>query len=97
MKVTGLEKLLLRPLRRAHDLSGPVVPRIAGEQQTELTFEPGVHAVINAPAELLPDKLHTRLVEWKGFIHSMLTGTPLEEKDYRHCGPRAYSGFIRDR
>ena len=36
-------------------------------------------------------------VEWNGFIHSMLTGTPLEEKDYRHCGPRAYSGFIRDR
>ena len=43
-----------------------------------------------------PDKavLHTRLVEWNGFIHSMLTGTDLEEKDYRYSGPRAYSAFI---
>lgn len=46
-----------------------------------------------------PDKavLHTRLVEWNGFIHAMLTGTALEEKDYRYCGPRAYRALISGR
>ena len=38
--------------------------------------------------------LHTRLVEWNGFIHSMLTGTALEEKDYRWLAPRTYGEFI---
>ena len=43
-----------------------------------------------------PEKavLHTRLVEWNGFIHSMLTGTAREEKDYRYCGPRVYDALI---
>jgi hypothetical protein len=40
--------------------------------------------------------LHTRQVELNGFIHSMLTGTPLEEKEYRYFGPRVYSEFITD-
>lgn len=38
--------------------------------------------------------LHTRLVEWNGFIHAMLTGTVREEKGYRYLGPRAYDAFI---
>ena len=38
--------------------------------------------------------LHTRLVEWNGVIHAMLTGTALEEKDYRYCGPRVYDSLI---
>ena len=39
-----------------------------------------------------PEKavLHTRLVEWNGFIHAMLTGTEREEKGYRYGGPCAY-------
>jgi len=41
--------------------------------------------------------LHSRLVEWNGFIHAMLTGTTREEKDYHYCGPRAYSAFISGR
>ncbi|MBP7951434.1 MAG: hypothetical protein KA004_17455 [Verrucomicrobiales bacterium] len=43
-----------------------------------------------------PDKaiLHTRLVEWNGFIHGLLSGTPLAEKDYQMGGPRVYDSRI---
>ncbi len=46
-----------------------------------------------------PDKkiFHTVQVERNGFIHSMLSGTVLEEKDYFYFGSRAYSDFISDR
>ncbi|OFY39227.1 MAG: hypothetical protein A2X18_04195 [Bacteroidetes bacterium GWF2_40_14] len=37
---------------------------------------------------------HTVLVERNGFIHSLLIGSPLEEKGYRFWGERAYSTFI---
>ena len=40
---------------------------------------------------------HTVQVERNGFIHSMLSGTELEEKGYAYFGPRAYSDFIADR
>ena len=39
--------------------------------------------------------LHTVQVELNGFIETMLSGTPLEEKDYVYYGPRAYSNFIQ--
>ena len=44
-----------------------------------------------------PDHLmwHTVLVENNGFIHSMLAGTPLENKGYVFWGPRAYSQYIQ--
>lgn len=38
--------------------------------------------------------LHTRQVEWNGFIHAMLTGTALAGKDYAYLGPRVYSDWI---
>jgi hypothetical protein len=38
--------------------------------------------------------LHTRLVEFNGFIHAMLTGTPMENRDYTFFGPRVYEGLI---
>jgi hypothetical protein len=38
--------------------------------------------------------LHTRQVEWNGFIHAMLTGTPAEGKDYTYMGTRAYGRWI---
>ncbi len=43
-----------------------------------------------------PEKaiLHTRQVEWNGFIHALLTGTALESKDYVYLGPRAYAELI---
>jgi flavodoxin len=39
---------------------------------------------------------HTEQVEFNGFIHSMLSGTRLENKGYRYFGPRVYSGYISD-
>ncbi len=38
--------------------------------------------------------LHTRLVEFNGFIHAMLTGTDFENRDYEYFGPRAYGEWI---
>jgi hypothetical protein len=33
-------------------------------------------------------------VEKNGFIESLLSGTPLEQRGYRYFGRRAYSGLI---
>ncbi len=43
-----------------------------------------------------PEKaiLHTRQVEWNGFIHALLTGTPLEGKGYVYAGARAYEEWV---
>jgi hypothetical protein len=38
--------------------------------------------------------LHTRLVEWNGFIHALLAGTAHEAKGYRYFGPRAYEAWM---
>jgi hypothetical protein len=44
-----------------------------------------------------PEKkiFHTVQVEWNGFIHSMVSGTPNEGKGYEYFGPRAYSRWIQ--
>ncbi len=39
--------------------------------------------------------LHTTQVEKNGLIHSLLSGTSLEEQTYRYFGDRAYSELIR--
>ena len=39
---------------------------------------------------------HTYQVEYNGFIHSILSGTRYEQKNYRYFGERAYSQFISD-
>ncbi len=39
---------------------------------------------------------HTVQVERNGFIHSLLSGTKLEQKEYTYFGARAYSRFIAD-
>ncbi len=43
-----------------------------------------------------PDKkiLHTVQVERNGFIHAMLTGTPLENQNYVYFGDRVYTKWI---
>jgi hypothetical protein len=38
--------------------------------------------------------LHTRLVKFNGFIHGLLAGTPMENRDYTFFGARAYDQFI---
>jgi len=45
-----------------------------------------------------PDKkiFHTVQVERNGFIHSILSGAKLEQKNYTYFGERAYSNFIAD-
>jgi len=45
-----------------------------------------------------PDKkiFHTVQVERNGFIHSILSGTKHEQKEYTYFGERAYSGYIAD-
>ena len=45
-----------------------------------------------------PDKkiFHTVQVELNGFIHSILSGAKLEQKNYTYFGERAYSNFIAD-
>lgn len=40
--------------------------------------------------------LHTVQVELNGFIHSILTGTSLENNGYKYFGRREYSEFIQD-
>ncbi len=40
--------------------------------------------------------LHTVQVELNGFIHTMLTGTPLEEEGYTYYGERVYSNFVQN-
>jgi hypothetical protein len=45
-----------------------------------------------------PDKkiFHTVQIERNGFIHSILSGTRYEQKNYSYFGARAYSEFISD-
>ena len=38
--------------------------------------------------------LHTRQVEWNGFIHAMLSGTRLEGEGYTYMGARAYGRWV---
>jgi hypothetical protein len=58
------------------------------------------HTTLDGRAQILlrenptREVLHTRLVEWNGFIHSMLCGTALEEQGYRYLAPRVYNEFI---
>lgn len=44
-----------------------------------------------------PDQkvLHTVQVDRNGFIHAMLTGTPLENRSYEYFGERAYERWIQ--
>ena len=39
---------------------------------------------------------HTHQVEYNGFIHSMLSGTRMEQKGYRYFGERSYGDYISD-
>ncbi|HET6406922.1 MAG TPA: hypothetical protein VFG14_03495 [Chthoniobacteraceae bacterium] len=41
--------------------------------------------------------LHTRQVELNGFIHAMLTGTPLANYGYLYFGPRVYDAWIEEK
>ncbi len=55
-------------------------------RRIEFIFKPNPKGVI----------YHTFQVEYNGFIHSILSGTMYEQKNYRYFGGRAYSQFISD-
>ena len=40
--------------------------------------------------------LHTRQVEWNGFIHAMAVNTAMEDVGYRYFGPRAYEKWVEE-
>ena len=58
------------------------------------------HTALGGRVEFLlkenPDRAiwHTRQVELNGFIHALLSGTRLEDKDYVYLGPRVYGDWI---
>ena len=60
------------------------------------------NSALNGRVEIIlktnPDNkiFHTTQVERNGFIHSMLSGTRLENKGYTYFGNRAYPEFISD-
>jgi pimeloyl-ACP methyl ester carboxylesterase len=58
----------------------------SSDRRIEFVFKPNPEGKI----------LHTRQVEYNGFIHSMLSGTLNEQKGYRYYGARIYSDFISD-
>jgi len=60
------------------------------------------HSALNGRIKFLLKKnpqqaiLHTVQVERNGFIHTMLTGTPLEDDGYQYYGARVYGDLIQD-
>jgi hypothetical protein len=60
------------------------------------------HEALNGRIKILLKKnpeqkiLHTVQVELNGFIHTMVTGTSLEEDGYTYYGPRSYSDLIQN-
>ncbi len=58
----------------------------SGDRRIRFIFKPNPEGKI----------FHTRQVEYNGFIHSILSGTRLDQEGYRYFGPRAYSNFISD-
>lgn len=61
------------------------------------------HSALGGRVEFLlkenPEKavLHTRQVEWNGFIHAMLSGTERAGQGYVYLGPRAYGDWITEK
>lgn len=77
-----------------HDLAQkfPLARTDANGLQTQVALDGRVKFFLKEN----PEKaiLHTRQVEWNGFIHALLTGTPLENKGYTYLGDRVYSKLI---
>lgn len=84
-----------RSLAMLKDLSGKF------PFKTEITREWQRHEALDGRVKFFmkenPTKavLHTRQVEWNGFIHAMLSGTELEGKGYEYMNGRVYSDLIQ--
>jgi hypothetical protein len=84
---------------RSHAMEQDLAAQFAFTSQTNGGFER--HSALSGRAQFLlkgnPERkiLHTVQVELNGFIHSMLSGTRLENQEYQYFGPRAYSRWIQ--
>jgi len=72
--------------------------RFKNQQNDSLIWNSSKRKRIQIILKTNPDKkiFHTVQVERNGFIHSVLSGTKLEQKNYIYFGERAYSNFIAD-
>jgi hypothetical protein len=69
---------------------------IKSENDSLINFSStNVHFILNKNRE--NKILHTVQVELNGIIHSQLTGTNNESKDYTYFGERAYLNYIQDK
>ncbi|MBK6828334.1 MAG: hypothetical protein IPG86_16405 [Chitinophagaceae bacterium] len=74
-------------------------------QDWSMDYQPGdsIHSVFSKKkkiqfyfkSNLNQGIYHTHQVEYNGFIHSILAGTPYDSKRYQYYGKRAYQEFIR--
>lgn len=67
---------------------------LAGDWQRHTALDGRVKFILRENPEKAV--LHTRQVEWNGFIHAMLAGTADESKGYEYFGPRAYGDLIAE-
>ena len=72
--------------------------RFRNQQNDSLIWNNSKRKRIEIILKTNPDKkiFHTVQVERNGFIHSMLSGTKPEQRNYTYFGKRAYSSFIAD-
>ncbi len=71
----------------------PFTTEVSREWQRHQALDGRVKFFLRANPEKIV--LHTRQVEWNGFIHAMLTGTELEGKGYEYMNGRVYSDLIQ--
>src|SRR4029078_9599857 len=81
-----MEKDLSEALPFLVTTDGVLQPHIARDGRIAILLHPNPEAKV----------LHTRLVEWNGFIHALLTRTRNEEQEYKYLGPRVYDRWIAD-
>jgi hypothetical protein len=67
------------------------------KENNEFITHSGMNGRIQILLKKNPQKeiLHTVQVERNGFIHTMLTGTALESRDYEYYGERVYTNLIQ--
>ncbi len=84
----GRSQAMLSDLKKVFEFGS----RTDGDLARYTALDDRIEFVLHANSER--KILHTLQVERNGFIHAMLTGTPLEEAGYKYFGERAYSKWI---
>lgn len=84
---------------KSHEMQRDVAESFRFSSVTNSGFER--HNALNGQVQFIlkenPERkiFHTVQVEKNGFIHSLLSGTPLESNGYEYFGERAYSRWIQ--